>query len=90
MKRNKNNERKEEGRKFRDTHFLMRKIDVAGWWRCDWQSDSGWLACLGAVEEVEEVLASGCLGEEAAEEVEVGVRPIPPWCHSQSCGAGCR
>ncbi len=68
----------------------MRKTGVVGWWRCYWQSDSGWLACLGAAEEVEGVWASGCLEEAVAEVVEVGARAIPLWCHSQSCGPGCR
>lgn len=65
-------------------------MHVAGWLRCYWQSDSEWLACLGAVEEVEGVLSSGCLGEEVAEEAEVGARLIPLWCHSPKCAPGCR
>ena len=72
----------------------MRKMGVAGWWNWN-RRYSGWLTSLEAVEEVEGGLALGglalgCLGEEAVEVVEVGAGPTPLWCHSQSCGRGCR
>lgn len=88
MKGNKKMKEWRKKRKLSDTHFRMRKKGVAGWWSCHWQSDSGWLASPGAVEEAEGALALGCSAEEGAEAEEVGEGSIRLWCHSPSCGRG--
>jgi len=67
----------------------MRRIDVAGWSRCHWQSNSGWLS-PGAMEEAEVVSGSDCFQKEEAEVEEVvGALESPLWCHSLSYGRGC-